>query len=266
MFIQPDGQAVYTPNDDFSGTDTFSYRAQDSYGAASSAIVNVLVSAENRSPVAEEDNASVAKRSKVVFNVLANDTDPDGDTLELVEVSNPANGTALIKSASGDIEYKPETWFRGSESFTYIVSDGKAETTGIVNVLSHIQAIGAEIQLPLLHKGLPEDAPGHLHWRGCRKHKQNGRKRVSFVGFDENGTTRDVIHLGSKLPPQGQLALMTSELGETDDSVAQLTVEGESADIQGFFMVGDITTDRLDGVGGVQIPSRYFYFPGCQGK
>jgi len=54
---------------------------------------------------------------------------------------------------------------------------------------------------------------------------------------------------------------MTSELGNTDKNVEQLTVEGESGDVQGFFMVGDVETNRLDGVGGVQIPARFFYLP-----
>jgi hypothetical protein len=258
--IQASGKAVYTPSGDFSGSDTFAYRAEDSHGASSSALVNVIVSGENRSPVAEKDNASVTKRSQVVFNVLANDTDPDGDTLELIEISDPANGTALIKTASGDIEYKPESWFRGTDSFTYIVSDGEAVTTGTVNVSVISKPSVLKFSFPSSIKGskkiLQETYIG-VGVVNTNKTEEN----VSFVGFDKTGTTREVIHLGSKLPPQGQLALMTSELGETDESVAQLTAEGESSDVQGFFMVGDITTERLDGVGGVQIPGRYFYFP-----
>lgn len=260
VIIQANGQAVYTPTGDFSGADTFAYRAEDSYGASSSALVYVVVSGENRSPVAVEDNASVAKRSQVVFNVLSNDTDPDGDTLKLLEISNPSNGTALIKTDSGDVEYKPETWFRGTDSFTYIVSDGEAETTGTINITVISKMSVLKFSFPSSIKGSQKMLQDTYIGVGVVNTNKT-EETVSFVGFDESGTTREVIHLGSKLPAQGQLALMTSELGETNEAVAQLTVEGESAEIQGFFMVGDITTDRLDGIGGVQIPSRYFYFP-----
>jgi Bacterial Ig domain len=260
VIIHTDGQAVYTPAADFSGSDSFSYRAADTSDAASIATVVILVTGENRPPVVTADSVSVPKKSKVVFNVLANDSDPDGDSLELVEISTPANGTAFIKDVSGNIEYKPETWFRGADSFTYIVSDGKEEITGEIRVsvtsrpsvrkFSFPRSINSESsRLQDTFIGVGVINPGNIE------------EAVSFIGFDEAGTTRDVIQLGSKLPPQGQLSLMTSELGQTDENVAQLTVEGESGEFQGFFMVGDSTTSRLDGIGGVQIPSMLFYFP-----
>ncbi|MFH1964459.1 MAG: Ig-like domain-containing protein [Acidobacteriota bacterium] len=261
--IQTDGQAVYTPAADFSGTDSFTYRAADTWGAASSATVSILVTGENRPPVAKKDSTSVAKKSMVVFNVLANDTDPDGDSLELVEISTPANGTAFILTTSGDIEYKPEIWFKGTDSFTYIVSDGEEETTGIVNVSVISRPSVLKFSFP---RSIDADSARLQDtFIGVGVVNPNKTEEViSFIGFDENGTTRDVIQLGSKLPPQGQVSLMTSELGQTNENVAQLTVEGESGEVQGFFMVGDTTTSRLDGVGGVQIPSRLFYFPAAR--
>ena len=260
VVIHNDGQAVYTPAADYSGDDSFTYRAEDTSGAASSAKVSVLVSGANRPPVALKDSASVAKKSQVVFNVLANDSDPDGDSLELLEISAPANGNALIISASGDIEYKPKAWFKGTDSFTYIVTDGEEEVTGTVTVSVTSKPSVLKFSFPWSIFGSRSRLQDTFIGVGVVNPNKT-EENVSFIGFDETGTARDVIQLGSKLPPQGQVALMTSELGETDENVAQLTVEGESGDIQGFFMVGDVTTDRLDGVGGVQIPSRLFYFP-----
>lgn len=258
--IQTDGQAVYNPAEDFSGTDSFSYRAADTSGATSSATVSIVVTGENRPPVAAEDSFSIEKKTTVIIDVLANDNDPDGDSLELVELSPPANGTAFIKDISGEIEYKPEIWFRGTDTFTYIVSDGQEEATGIVNVSIISKPSVLKFSFPRSIDG--ESARLLDTFIGVGIINPNKTEEViSFIGFDETGTTRDVIQLGSKLPPQGQVSLMTSELGQTDENVAQLTVEGESGEIQGFFMVGDSTTSRLDGVGGVQIPSRLFYFP-----
>ena len=261
--IQTGGQAVYTPAEDFSGTDSFSYRAADTSGATSSATVSIVVTGENRPPVAVEDSDSVMKKSSVTLNLLDNDSDPDGDSLELVEISPPANGTAFIINTSGEIEYTPETWFRGTDTFTYIVSDGQEEATGIVNVSVISKPSVLNFSLPRSIDG--DSARLQDTFIGVGIINLNKTEEVvSFIGFDENGTTRDVKQLGSKLPPQGQVSLMVSELGQTDENVAQLTVEGESGEVQGFFMVGDTTTSRLDGVGGVQIPSKLFYFPAAR--
>ncbi len=260
VVVQTDGQAVYTPTSDYSGADSFTYRAEDTSEAATSATVRIEVSGANRPPVAVDDSVSVDRKSQVVFNLLANDSDPDGDALELVEISAPASGTASIVSITGDIEYKPEVWFKGTDTFTYVVSDGEKEVMGTVSVSVISKPSVRRFSFPLNISGAKDRLQNTFVGVGVVNPNKN-EENVAFVGFDETGTTRDVIQLSSKLPPQGQIAIMTSELGETDETVAQLTVEGESGDIQGFFMVGDANTNRLDGVGGVQIPGRLLYFP-----
>ena len=57
------------------------------------------------------------------IDVLANDSDPNGDTLTVVEVSAPAHGTAVV-AAAGTVEYTPEPDFHGTDRFTYVVGDG----------------------------------------------------------------------------------------------------------------------------------------------
>ena len=50
------------------------------------------------------------------IDVLANDSDPNGDTLTVVEVSAPAHGTAVV--AAGTVEYTPGPDFHGTDRFT----------------------------------------------------------------------------------------------------------------------------------------------------
>ena len=59
--------------------------------------------------------------------VLANDTDPDGDSLTALDLTNPAHGT-LFLNADGSFAYTPAAGFSGTDSFTYDASDGTLDS------------------------------------------------------------------------------------------------------------------------------------------
>ena len=125
-----DGSFTYTPNSDFNGIDTFTYRAND--GATDSDVVTVTltVNAVNDAPVAGADDFVVDEDGALaVFaeDLLANDTDVDGDALAATLVSGPTNGT-LTFNADGSLTYLPNANFSGTDSFTYRASDGVAES------------------------------------------------------------------------------------------------------------------------------------------
>lgn len=124
---------TYTPNPNFNGTDSFTYTISDGQGGLATATVSILVNAVNDQPVASDDSASTDENTAVTFNVLNNDSDIDGDSLSLTDVSDPANGT-LTSSASGLVTYTPNPGFFGTDSFTYSVSDGSLSATGTVTI------------------------------------------------------------------------------------------------------------------------------------
>ncbi|MEO8460173.1 MAG: Ig-like domain-containing protein, partial [Dokdonella sp.] len=75
--------------------------------------------------MAVNDTVSVARdSSNNAINVLANDSDPDGDALSITQVSSPAHGSAVI--AGNQISYTPTPGFFGSDAFTYTIGDGHA--------------------------------------------------------------------------------------------------------------------------------------------
>jgi hypothetical protein len=77
-------------------------------------------------PVALDDTASTAPGTAVVVDVLANDTDGNGDPLLVVGLTQPANGLATV--VTGGVEYIPEAGFTGTNTFTYRASDGTLES------------------------------------------------------------------------------------------------------------------------------------------
>ena len=82
----------------------------------------------NRPPIAVADAAQTELGKAVVIPVLANDTDPDDHPLTITERTVPPKGTATISTDKKSITYRPDAGFRGSDSFTYTVSDGRGGT------------------------------------------------------------------------------------------------------------------------------------------
>jgi uncharacterized protein YjiK len=88
----------------------------------------------NRPPVANTDNVTTAEDTSITFNVLANDTDPDGDVRTLLSFTAPANGT-LVDNGSGSFTYTPAGDFSGADRFTYTFGDGNGRiAVGTVNI------------------------------------------------------------------------------------------------------------------------------------
>ena len=86
--------------------------------ATASASVDIL-----NSPVAVDDAATTDEDTAVTVDVLANDSDPDGDTLAVTAVSDPAHGS-VVDNGDGTLTYTPDADWSGTDSFTYTVSDG----------------------------------------------------------------------------------------------------------------------------------------------
>jgi hypothetical protein len=108
------------------------------YVATSDGLVDysytILADDENVPPVAVDDSVTTAQDTLVNIDVLANDSDANGDPLSVDSVSDPPNGTAVIES-DDTITYTPDSGYTGSDSFTYDISDGNGGTdSATVNV------------------------------------------------------------------------------------------------------------------------------------
>lgn len=89
---------------------------------------------QDAAPVANDDNATTDEDTPLDINVLANDSDSDGDTLNINAVTQGAHGTVSI-NPDKTLHYAPAQDYFGSDSFTYTIDDGHGGTaTATVNV------------------------------------------------------------------------------------------------------------------------------------
>lgn len=82
----------------------------------------------NVAPVAQADTTTVAEDATVLIDVLANDSDADGDFIALLDVGEAAHGTLAIED--GRIRYTPRPDFNGSDAFTYRIVDSAGNVAG----------------------------------------------------------------------------------------------------------------------------------------
>ncbi len=81
----------------------------------------------NGSPNAVSDEAETLEDTSRMVDVLKNDSDPDGDTLQIKSVSIPSFGEAEI--VEGMVRYTPDPDYHGMDSFTYEIYDGQGGFT-----------------------------------------------------------------------------------------------------------------------------------------
>ncbi len=127
--VNADNTITYTPNDGYLGTDSFTYRVEDGRGGQDTATVTVTVKPRpNEAPIARDDAATTQRDTPVTVNVIANDTDSDGDPLSVTDVSQPAHGTAA-DNGDGTVTYTPVSGYVGSDAFEYTISDRRGGTS-----------------------------------------------------------------------------------------------------------------------------------------
>ncbi len=135
--VNEDGSFTYTPAAAFTGTDSFTFKANDGTLDSNTATVSITVSKVNRAPVAVAKTFAVDRDTAKNGNVKA--TDADGDTLTFSQVTAPAHGKVTI-NANGSFNYKPAKGFSGHDSFTFKANDGtvdSAAATVSVTVTEH---------------------------------------------------------------------------------------------------------------------------------
>ena len=119
---------TYTSDLNFCGSDSFTY----TLAGGSSATVSVTVNCVDDLPVAVADAATVAEdAAPTAVDVLANDTDPEGNSFLVVSVADAAHGTTQITGGGTEVSYQPDADYCGPDSFTYTITGGSSATVSV---------------------------------------------------------------------------------------------------------------------------------------
>lgn len=126
----------YTPNIGFTGTDSLAYTVTDGKKESKPSFIVIQVN-KNLPPVSNRDIATIYSGGKIVINVLANDTDNEGDSILIKSFAQPAFGQLHL--IENNLVYTANNSSAVTDSFVYVASDGKSnsnETTVLINVKS----------------------------------------------------------------------------------------------------------------------------------
>lgn len=129
------GKVFYTPDENYSGSDNFTYTVKDGNGGVTSGKVAVTVTAVEDTPTAANDTLDEmeAGGTKVKVDLISNDSDPDGDAITITDVDSAQYGT--VSFANGIVYYQPGSTADVTDSFSYTIEDSNGnEATGYVKV------------------------------------------------------------------------------------------------------------------------------------
>ena len=156
-----DGQIIFTPAANYSGTAGFDYVVTDNTDGTDVGHVTINVVSTNQRPVAVADVFAAVEDVPFTISIaalLGNDFDPDSDPFSFVSVATSVPGARSILKPGGLIQFQPDENVNGPITFTYTITDGRLVGTG--NVTLNFAAVN---DAPLTYADGPfqtdEDAP-----------------------------------------------------------------------------------------------------------
>lgn len=154
LVANPDGGFTYTPEEDFSGADSFTYIARDGEVASVPVVVSITVSPVNDAPVALADAVEGAEDQPVEITLTA--ADADSDELSFTITTPPTHGA--LSGTAPNLTYTPAENYFGADSFTFTVTDPSGLASVGTVTLTVAPANDAPVALANAVEG-PEDQP-----------------------------------------------------------------------------------------------------------
>ncbi|MGH1422878.1 MAG: tandem-95 repeat protein, partial [Hyphomonas sp.] len=125
VVLNIDRTYTYTPDPNFTGSDSFVVLLDDGNGGTSTVSVSVTVNPVNDAPVALDDTQTTDEDTSIAGAVALSDI--DGDIVTASLGTAPTNGTAVVNT-DGTYTYTPNTNFNGTDTFTVSADDGNGGT------------------------------------------------------------------------------------------------------------------------------------------
>src|SRR5829696_5665145 len=257
--LNANGAFTYTPAANYTGPDTFTYRASDGTLQSGPATVTITVTGANDAPSAADDAYSTNEDTPLTVpapGVLANDTDPDSSTLTAAVVTGPGHGI-LTLNANGAFTYTPAANYTGPDTFTYRASDGSL-TSDPATVTITVTPVNDAPTLAV--------APGGT----CGSNDRSGTITLTVADVDSGTLTLSATSSNTTLVPNGNVVFgggsprtmtATTVAGRTGTATLTITVSDGQATATvtvtvraggngGETLTGGAGTDLIFGQGG----------------
>ena len=181
---------TYTPNPDFNGSDSFTFKANDGFEDGNVATVSITVAPVNDAPVANGDSVTTQEGTAVAITLTASDVDSGALTYSVV--SGPSNGS--LSGTAPDLTYTPNGGYIGSDSFTFKANDG-LEDSNIATVSVDVLAASLDPQVA-----------------SCSPSSANAGARLTVTVAGLNFQSGATVDFGSRIAIQSVTFVNSSEL------------------------------------------------------
>lgn len=218
---------TFTPTASYTGPASFIYSISDGKGGTASTTVSLNVNAPaNQPPVAIDDNGLTVVQDSTLSipasSLLANDTDPDNDTLTITGIVNGSsiNGTATFNAQTNTVSFTPTAGYTGVASFQYIVSDshgGTASATVNLNVSPPTVSLFSTSSIPISLSD-PDNVQVNLGIRFVASSDGTITGIKYYKGANDTGT-----HTGSLWSSTGTLLATATFTNETSSGWQTVT-------------------------------------------
>ena len=198
LTLNANGTFSYTHDGSATTTDVFYYKPTDGFFPGNTTTVTIYINnpangVSDTIFVMESGTATITSNGST--SVLANDTDPDGDALTAVKVTNPSKGTVTL-NANGTFLYTHGGSNESTDSFTYSANDGKIDSAPItvsINVTGTNDAPVANNDTIIVDIGATATS------------LDNGQTKVTYNDIDPDADSLTVTLVSS--PTYGNLTL-----------------------------------------------------------
>jgi VCBS repeat-containing protein len=129
-------QVVYTPDPNYNGQDSFTFKAHDGESYSGIGEVTIAIAGASDSPVATAKSVTVKENSKKKITLEASDA--DGDALSYSIVSDPDHGN--LTGTAPVLHYEPDDGYTGTDSFRFVANDSSSNS----NIATITIAVGVE--------------------------------------------------------------------------------------------------------------------------
>ena len=127
VVMAADGSFTYTPNLNFNGADSFTYRLTDSDGEFVIATVNLTVNPIDDVDPAAGNDAFATNEDIALADTVAGNDSVGVDAPAVWSLETAATNGAVVMGANGSFTYNPNANFNGTDSFTYRLTDSDGE-------------------------------------------------------------------------------------------------------------------------------------------